>query len=69
MTEDLINLVGKLLGKKGKMHIDHILKGLEDEFQISVDKQTLEFVMSESERRNKVLKIEDAESHWVNIEE
>jgi hypoxanthine phosphoribosyltransferase len=69
MNEDLINLISQLLDKKGKMHLDHIRKGLEDEFEVSVDAKLLKEIMLESERRKKVMRIGDEADHWVNVEE
>jgi len=69
MTEDLINLVSKLLGKRGKMHIDHIRKGLEEEFEVSIDAKFLKEIMLESERRNKAMRIGDEEDHWISVVE
>jgi len=68
MTEDLINLVSRLLGKGGKMHIDHIRKGLEDEFSVSIDPKMLDEVMRESERRKKAMRIGDEKDHWVSVD-
>jgi len=69
MNEDLINLISQLLNKKGKMHLDHIRKGLEDEFEVGVDAKLLKEIMLESERRNKVMRIGDEADHWVNVSE
>jgi len=69
MNEDLINLISQLLNKKGKMHLDHIRKGLEDEFEVGVDAKLLKEIMLESERRNKVIRIGDEADHWVNVSE
>ena len=69
MTEDLINLISQLLDKKGKMHLDHIRKGLEEEFEVGVDDKLIKEIMIESERRNKVMRIGDEEDHWVNVAE
>ena len=69
MTEDLINLVSNLLGKRGKMHIDHIRKGLEEEFEVAVEAALLRDIMLESERRKKVMRIGDEEDHWVSVVE
>jgi len=67
VTEDLINLVSKVLGKRGKSHLEHIRKGLEEEFELSVGEGALREIMAESERRKKVMRIGD-EERWVNVE-
>lgn len=69
MNEDLINLISQLLDRKGRMHLDHIRKGLEDEFELSVDAKLIKEIMIESERRNKVMRIGDEEDHWVSVAE
>lgn len=68
-TEDLINLISKLIDKNGKMHLDNIRMGLEEEYEISVDDKFIKEIMAESERRNKVMRIGDDEYHWVNVAE
>jgi len=67
MTEDLINLISKLLGRNGKMHIENIRKGLEEEFRVGVDASQLKEIMLESERRKMVMRIVGEKDHWVNV--
>ncbi len=69
MTEDLINLISQLLNKRGRLHLDHIRHGLEEEFLVSVDTKMIKEIMLEGERRNKTMRIGDEGDHWVNVAE
>ncbi|MFH1786182.1 MAG: phosphoribosyltransferase [archaeon] len=62
-TEDMCNLIGNIL-EEGKAHLDHICAGLEEHYEIKVDKKALEAIMLEMERRDIVERIEEKVLHW-----
>ncbi len=68
-TEDVINLINKLLDNYEKMHIEKIKSGLEEYFDIEVDIKTLEGIMTESERRKNIKRIKEVgKLYWQKIE-
>ena len=66
LTEDLCNLIEKMLDGDIEMHIDAVRGGLEEYYDISVDADTLKEIMEEMERRGMVKKTEE---RYIKIED
>lgn len=64
-TEDMCHLISNLLADGEKLHLDAVQRGLEDHYQIKVDKKTLHEIMVELMRREKVEMLEEKVLQWV----
>ncbi|MFH1445510.1 MAG: phosphoribosyltransferase [Nanoarchaeota archaeon] len=64
-TEDVINLMKKMVVHYEKMHHDDIHKGMHAHFDIKLDKDVVSEMLKEAERRNKLKKHDD--EYWRKI--
>ena len=58
-TEDMISLICKMVDKYEKMHHTEIKPGMDAHFDINIDDDTLQDILEEAERRNKLKKHDD----------
>lgn len=59
LTEDMCNLISKILDNDAEVHIDAVRRGLKKYYDISVKKDTLSEIISEMERREMVKKVRE----------
>jgi len=63
-TEDLINLIKNCMEDEEKMHLEAVKTGLEETYEISIELEELEKILTEMERRDVIEKIEEDPTHW-----
>jgi hypoxanthine phosphoribosyltransferase len=65
-TEDIVNLMKKMIEHHEKMHHDEIHAGMVAHFDIKLNKESVAEFLEEAERRNKIKK-HDEDGHWTGI--
>ncbi|MDY6964366.1 MAG: phosphoribosyltransferase [Halobacteriota archaeon] len=55
ITEDLINLTNELIEGGEKNHSENLQKSLKEKFDLTVDTETIEYIMEEAKRRGEMV--------------
>ncbi|MFH1172142.1 MAG: phosphoribosyltransferase [Nanoarchaeota archaeon] len=65
-TEDVISLMKKMLEKYEKVHHSEIQSKMDERFDIKLDNNSVNELLEEAQRRNKIKKHDDGE-HWEKV--